>query len=223
MMKRYWLFTFFLLMVGVSVFAQKHPCMVSGSVVAANDIVLPYASVYISQHDTVVMGTLTNQKGQFELVVSRSQESYLLTVVFVGYKTKQLEVMADKDELSLGKILMEATSQSLDEVSISANEGEKTVVTASHTSITSVSPTDWMGGTVADLLRQQSSVTVDPNGVVSLRGNSNVLLLLDGVPTNIGSINAIPSSNVASIDIITNPRRLIMSICSISSRCRSGL
>ena len=62
-----------------------------------------------------------------------------------------------------------------------------------------------MGGTVADLLRQQSSVTVDPDGNVSIRGNGNVLLLLDGVPTNLGSINAIPSSNVASIDIITNP------------------
>ena len=62
-----------------------------------------------------------------------------------------------------------------------------------------------MGGTVADLLRQQSSVTVDPDGNVSIRGNGNVLLLLDGVPTNLGSINTIPSSNVASIDIITNP------------------
>ena len=62
-----------------------------------------------------------------------------------------------------------------------------------------------MTGTVADLLRQQSSVTVDPDGNISIRGNGNVLLLLDGVPTNLGSINAIPSSNVASIDIITNP------------------
>ena len=101
--------------------------------------------------------------------------------------------------------MMEATSQMLDEVNISSQAGEQGHVTAAHTTIAPVDATVFMGGTVADLLRQQSSVTVDPDGNVSIRGNGNVLLLLDGVPTNLGSINAIPSSNVASIDIITNP------------------
>lgn len=54
---------------------------------AAEDLSLPYASVYVLHRDSVIAGTLTDQKGQFEFVVNRSQDFYLLTVVFVGYKT----------------------------------------------------------------------------------------------------------------------------------------
>ena len=205
MPKRSILFSFILLILSLSAFAQKHPCSVWGTVVEENDRPLQYASVYISQHDTVANGTLTYQNGKFELIIPRSKEPYLLTIVFVGYKTKQFEIMADEPTLSLGKIMMEATSQMLDEVNISSQAGEQGYVTAAHTTIAPADATVFMGGTVADLLRQQSSVTVDPDGNVSIRGNGNVLLLLDGVPTNLGSINAIPSSNVASIDIITNP------------------
>ena len=200
------LMSFLLMIVSICAYAQAHPCMVSGTVVTANDLSLPYASVYVLQQDSVITGTLTDQKGQFELVVPRSQESYLLTIAFVGYKTKQIEIQTYKqDQLLMGKIQMEATSQVLDEISVSANEGSPKHITATHTTIAPTDATSFMGGSIADLLRQQSSVTIDPSGNVSLRGNSNVLLLLDGVPTNLGSIDAIPSSNVANIDIITNP------------------
>ncbi len=194
-----------LLIISISAFAQKHPCSVWGTVVTANEYPLQYASIFISQNDTVANGTLTYQDGKFELIIPRSKEPYLLTIVFVGYKTKQVEIVADEPTLPLGKIMMEATSQMLDEVNISSQAGEQGNITAAHTTIAPADATVFMGGTVADLLRQQSSVTVDPDGNVSIRGNGNVLLLLDGVPTNLGSINAIPSSNVASIDIITNP------------------
>ena len=103
-----------LLVLSLSAFAQKHPCSVWGTVVAANERPLQYASVYISQHDTVENGTLTYQDGKFELIIPRSKEPHLLTIVFVGYKTKQFEIMADEPTLSLGKIMMEATSQMLD-------------------------------------------------------------------------------------------------------------
>lgn len=206
MIKRYLLLSFLLVIVNICTYAQAHPCVVSGTVLAADESSLPYASVYVLHHDSVITGTLTDQKGQFELVVTQSQESYFLTVAFVGYKTKQIVIQTyKKDQLLMGKIQMEATSQVLDEVSVSANEGGQKNITATHTRIAPTDATSFMGGSVADLLRQHSSVTVDPSGNVSLRGNNNVLLLLDGVPTNLGSIDAIPSSNVASIDIITNP------------------
>ena len=85
MTKRHFLMSFLLMIVSICAYAQAHPCMVSGTVVTANDLSLPYASVYVLQQDSVITGTLTDQKGQFELVVPRSQESYLLTIAFVGY------------------------------------------------------------------------------------------------------------------------------------------
>lgn len=194
-----------LLILSLSTFAQQRLCTVSGKVVDETNHPMPYVSVYASLQDSVVAGTLTDQKGQFSLKVPQSPKAYTLTLVWMGYKTKHLDFTADKGELSLGNILMEAASLMLDEVNVAPGEQSGPITTATHTTITYTDPTGWMGGSIADVLRQQSSVTVDPDGNVSIRGNGNVLLLLDGVPTNLGSVNEIPSSNVASIDIITNP------------------
>ncbi len=205
MPKRSIFFFFILLILSFSAFSQHTPCKVTGKVVDDKNFAMPYVSVYASLQDSVVAGTLTDQNGQFALKVPQSSKTYTLTVIYMGFKPKHLDFTADKSEVALGNIPMEATSQTLEEVNISANDGGRTIVTSEHTTIMPTDATTMMTGTVADLLRQQSSVTVDPDGNISIRGNGNVLLLLDGVPTNLGSINAIPSSNVASIDIITNP------------------
>ena len=205
MPKRPLFLTVILLVLSLSVFAQQNICKVTGKVINEDNFAMPYVSVYASLQDSVVAGALTDQNSQFALKVPKSPKTYTLTVIYMGYKPKHLEFTADKSEVALGEISMETTSQVLEEVTVSAHEGVRTIVTAEHTSIAYADATTMMTGTVADLLRQESSVTVDPDGNVSIRGNGNVLLLLDGVPTNLGSINAIPSSNVASIDIITNP------------------
>jgi outer membrane receptor protein involved in Fe transport len=60
-------------------------------------------------------------------------------------------------------------------------------------------------GSVLEVLRSSSAVTVDGSGQVSIRGNSNVLILIDGVPTTLDGLGSIPVANVQSIDIVTNP------------------
>ena len=185
--------------------AQQNRCKVTGTVSAANDHTLQYASVYVSRHDSVIAGTLTNPEGRFGMEIAQTEDSCLLTVVFMGYKTKQLPFVANTPQASLGTILMEATSQQLDEVYVTAKQKGGTYVDVTQTKLQPKDASAWMGGTIGDVLRTEPSVTIDPNGNVALRGNGNVLLLLDGVPTNLGSIDAIPSSNVASIDIIKNP------------------
>ena len=86
-------------------FAQQNRCKVTGVVSAANDHTLPYASVYISKHDSVIAGTLTNQKGNFEMEIAQTKDSCLLTVVFMGYKMKQMPFAANTPQVSLGTIL----------------------------------------------------------------------------------------------------------------------
>jgi outer membrane receptor protein involved in Fe transport len=64
----------------------------------------------------------------------------------------------------------------------------------------------------ADALSNVPSVTVDPDGTVSLRGSTNVQILVDGKPSamltgeNRGSaLNAMPSQDIESIEVINNP------------------
>ncbi|WP_428151054.1 TonB-dependent receptor domain-containing protein [Brevundimonas sp.] len=67
-------------------------------------------------------------------------------------------------------------------------------------------------GTLADALRNVPSVDVDPQGNVSLRGDGNVTILVDGRPSAILSggnrgdvILQLPADRYARIEVMTNP------------------
>lgn len=67
-------------------------------------------------------------------------------------------------------------------------------------------------GSLADALRNVPSVDVDPEGNVSLRGDSNVTILVDGRPSGILSgagrgqaLIQLPADQYARIEVMTNP------------------
>ncbi|WP_297803257.1 TonB-dependent receptor [uncultured Brevundimonas sp.] len=67
-------------------------------------------------------------------------------------------------------------------------------------------------GSLADALRNVPSVDVDPQGNVSLRGNSGVTILVDGRPSPIfngesrgQAVLQIPADQYARIEVMTNP------------------
>lgn len=67
-------------------------------------------------------------------------------------------------------------------------------------------------GTLADALRNVPSVEVDPDGNVSLRGDANVTILVDGRPSTQFNgpsrgqmVQQIPASQYARIEVMTNP------------------
>ena len=64
----------------------------------------------------------------------------------------------------------------------------------------------------ADALGNVPSVSVDPDGTVSLRGSTNVQILVDGKPSAMlqgesrgAALNAMPSQDIESIEVINNP------------------
>src|SRR6195256_6968982 len=67
-------------------------------------------------------------------------------------------------------------------------------------------------GTVSDVLSAIPSVDVNPDGKVSLRGDSNVVILIDGKPSTqlAGSaagdnLQSIPANNIERIEVLTTP------------------
>ena len=78
-------------------------------------------------------------------------------------------------------------------------------VTVEKTSINPSASVTAATGSVLEVLRSSSAVTVDGSGQVSIRGNGNVLILVDGVPTTLDGLGSIPAANVQSIDIVTSP------------------
>ncbi len=71
---------------------------------------------------------------------------------------------------------------------------------------------DSVTGNAADALNKVPSVNVDPDGKVTLRGQSNVTVLVDGKPSAMmsgdnraGALQSMASSDIESIEVINNP------------------
>jgi ferric enterobactin receptor len=68
-----------------------------------------------------------------------------------------------------------------------------------------------VGGSAADLIQNVPSLQVDGNGNISLRGATNVKVLVDGKQSLIGGgtvaqiLQSIPAASIDKIEIITNP------------------
>jgi outer membrane receptor for ferrienterochelin and colicin len=67
-------------------------------------------------------------------------------------------------------------------------------------------------GTLSDVLADIPSVNVDPDGILSLRGDSHVLILIDGKPSPLFSgsnagenLQSFSAANIERIEILTNP------------------
>jgi outer membrane receptor protein involved in Fe transport len=60
---------------------------------------------------------------------------------------------------------------------------------------------------VNDVLNNIPSVEVDQDGKISLRGDGNVTILIDGRPSTLsaGLLEAIPANSIERIEIVTNP------------------
>jgi hypothetical protein len=167
---------------------------------------IEFASVaaYQLPGSVLITGTITNTNGEFVLNKLKSG-NYILKSTFVGYQTKSFQVVVDNASVNLSKPLyLMPSSLSLSGVQVTSSRNEKQV-SIEKTKINVAQNISAVSGNITDVLKSQSSISVDGENIVYLRGNKNILILMDGVPTTISSLNSIPSSNVESIEIITNP------------------
>ena len=151
---------------------------------------------------------LSDLQGKF--VFDKVQKgTYDLILTFVGYDTKRLTLMVNKD-LDLGSVKLSTVAQGLKEATITSQKAvitktsEKTVFNVAN------SPTH-QAGTAEDALRNMPGVSVDRNGNISMIGKQGVKVLVDGKPSILAESNlqaflkSIPANTIESIELITNP------------------
>lgn len=163
---------------------------------------IPYASVVLEQNGEIVTGSVSDSKGRFML--KALEGTYSFSAEFIGYSKLKKAVEVSSRGLDLGDVILEEMVQSVKEVVIST---EKRAVKASveRTVISTDANISSSKGSILDILRSAASVSISSEGRVSVRGKSNVLILMDGVPSTMTDLESIPASNVESVEIITNP------------------
>ncbi len=169
---------------------------------------IEYASValYKMKDSSLVNGTISNQKGEFRFE-KLPYGMYKVHVKFLGFEATDIPrvlVSPKTPDVNLGEIILQPASKLLDDVNVTAKKEmmtynlDKKVFTVDQNIAA-------QGGTLADVMQNIPSVNVDIDGNVSLRGSENVSILIDGKPSQIGSVDEIPASLVESVEIVTNP------------------
>ncbi|MDP4176395.1 MAG: TonB-dependent receptor [Bacteroidota bacterium] len=170
-----------------------------------------YATITLSRKNDPkpVTGTITDTQGKF-LIEKVPFGLFCIRVSFMGYNTLSLDsviVSPRKTSLELGTVRLSPRSLQIKGVEVTAQRNA--VEFAIDKMIVNVEKTlPAAGGSVVDVLKNTPSVSVDMDGNVSLRGNSNLTILLDGRPSGVASssmLEQIPASAIEKIEVVTNP------------------
>ncbi|AUC85040.1 TonB-dependent receptor [Polaribacter sp. ALD11] len=211
------LILFAILFTSVSSFAQMSkekllkPGIITGKVIdKLTKQSLPYVNIVVRDlNKKIITGGITNEKGIFEIKDLPKGKS-LVEVQYIGFKiiSKKIDITDENKKINLGTLVLEDDNASLNEIVVRAETS--TVVQKVDRKVINVGKDLTAAGTTAsELLNNVQSVSVDSQtGSISLRGNDNVRVLVDGKPTNISAaqlLKQIPSTSIKSIELITNP------------------
>ena len=201
------LFSFFF---SFGVFAQGQ-IEVTGKVLdASSRSPLEFTTViFIDSENTMVTGGITNQNGEFNIKVPVG--TYTVRYEFLSFKTKDIKnQVISRSNRELPPVYLEEDSAVLNEVVIRAETTEvqinldKKVYNIGRDLTTS-------GATISDVLDNVPSVSVDVEGAISLRGNDNVRILINGKPSALAGFDSndalrqLPSEAIESVEVITSP------------------
>ena len=170
---------------------------------------LEYATIVVkSLNGEIVTGGITDINGLFEIQVARG--TYNISVEFISFKTFTLLNKEINKTTDLGLISLEMDAEALGEVEIIAEKS--TVEIRLDKKIYNVGKDMTVkGGSASDVLDNVPSVTVDVEGNVSLRGNENVRILINGKPSGLvglsgtDALRQLPADAIEKVEVITSP------------------
>ena len=156
-----------------------------------------------------VKSVLTSDKGTFLFEV-RTSGKYMLTLVSVGYKKKEVSFSVDKQNVDLGKLLLVSESKQLNEVTVTADRPliKQEVDRVSYD--VQADPENKIQSAL-DMMRKVPLITIDAEDNIKLKGEGNYKILINGRPSSMMSkdpkevLKSLPANTITKIEVITNP------------------
>ncbi len=202
--------SFFFIFIFSSVYGQTGT--IEGTVSdPVTDERIPYTTiaVYSGDHDVPVTGDVSDGNGKF--IISRlPYGTYRIVVSFIGYESTSIpgvSVNQQSSSVNLGMVHLNQSFANLEEVEISAMARTSSAKIDRTTYVASDFETA-RGGTASDILNKLPSVSVGPDGLVSVRGTSDFIVYLNGRPTSMEPsmlLAQISANSIESVEIITVP------------------
>lgn len=201
-----------LILASVLAFAQNSSA-IRGSVQNSQQQAIEAATVSILENGTnklIKIGT-TNKDGLFE-VGQLPATTILIQITAVGYNiyNSDAHTLKEGTALELPVIQLSAAGKSMEAVTVTARK-PMVEVKADKTVVNVDAFISNAGGTALDVLEKSPGVTVDRDGILSLKGKQGVIVLIDGKQTYLSGqdlanlLRNMPSNQLESVEIMTQP------------------
>lgn len=208
---KFFVLTFFIPLISFGQPPESKNITVSGKVLdELSNQPLEYATIVLQNalKTDQVTGGITNEKGEYNIVIPAG--TYNISIEFISFKTYEIKNKKITENTNLGTIKLAEDVAMLAGVEVRA---ERTSVEIKLDKKVYNVGQDLMvkGGTISDVLDNVPSVSVDIEGNVSLRGNENVRILIDGRPSGLAALNIaealklLPADSIEKVEVITNP------------------
>ena len=181
---------------------------------AASKTPLADASVTVTDSGSAAPSAHTSTGGDGGFLVQGLRPGrHRVRIVAIGYTPRQLpsiEISASAPSVDVGTVTLTASPLLLRPTVVTGQQQDMQLAPDRNTYVVRDMPTT-RGGTALDVLRNVPAVDVDIDNVVSLRGNSGVIVQINGRPSplkpaQLGNFLAqLPADMVDRVEVVPNP------------------
>lgn len=171
---------------------------IQGVVISSeDDNTLPGATCKLMSQGKLIVGTATDDKGEFSLNTDL-KSSLVLEISMVGYASASIIIESGEKNLNVGTVSLEAGIE-LNELTVTANsvinKGGKTIVYPSSSDVKASS-------TSISLFQKLPLAGLQANPInrsISVDGGSPVIII-DGVPSTLDDLNSLQPKDIEKIE-----------------------
>lgn len=173
---------------------------------------LDYVTVQLINAETGIplqIGCMTDEKGIFS-IEHVPDGKYIIRFSNVGSVTQERTIEISDKDINIGKIDLADDTKLLQEVVVTHQKNQMSVNSEHHV-FNVASNISSVGASAEELLSAIPSVNVNSDGDISLRGNSDVMVWINGKEMGMTADNRaqilrqIPAETVEKIEVMTNP------------------
>jgi outer membrane receptor protein involved in Fe transport len=168
-------------------------------------------ALYNQATDKLIDGTIADEKGKFA-IDGLADGTYKIQVTFLGYGAstiKDVKIVKERN-VSLPIIKLAESTSTLGEVTVT---GQKALIEEKVDRLVYNAEKDQLakGGDAADVLRKVPLLQVDLEGNVTVRGSSQIKVLINNKPSTImassisDALKQIPADMIKTVEVITSP------------------
>ena len=196
-----------------SICAQTLPgtLKIEGRIIdSANSKPMDLATVALKKESgEAIRSVLTKSDGTF-LFDKLVAGSYRVVIASIGYNNKTITIELKEVAVNLGSIVLSARTTSLKEVVVTA---DRPIIRQEVDRIVydiQADPENKIN-TVLDMMRKVPLLSVDGEDNITLNGNSNYRILINGKPSGMVArsprdiLKSMPASSIQKIEVITTP------------------